>query len=429
MPPSSFFGRHVVAATFVLAVLGWGIGFYGPPIYLQTVVERTGWAVPLVSSAVTLHFLVGAVVVANLPRLHRAIGVPRTTTLGAIVSALGTYGWAVSDTPSQLFLSAVVSGAGWVALGAAAVNALIAPWFIVRRPAALGMAYNGASVGGLVFCPLWVWLIATFGFAQGAAAVGVISVAVIGALSYFVFSRTPEQLHQRPDGDLSSHAPRDVAAAVPHAAPIGTIWTDRRFVTLTAGMALGLFAQIGLFAHLFSLIVPIVGEQQAGLAMGFCTGCAVLGRTVVARAMRPGMDRRRIACLGYLVQAAGALLLLGATRHEAWLWCGLFLFGSGVGNATSLPPLIAQAEFTREDTPRLIALMVALSQATYAFAPAAFGLLRPLHIGGTPGTALFVMAASIQAAALIIFHLGRSKRSEPLDPRGVRVTPPGLPRR
>jgi hypothetical protein len=30
--PGMFYGWRVVAAAFVLAVFGWGLGFYGPPI-------------------------------------------------------------------------------------------------------------------------------------------------------------------------------------------------------------------------------------------------------------------------------------------------------------------------------------------------------------------------------------------------------------
>ena len=49
-----FYGWRVVAAAFVLAVFGWGLGFYGPPIYLQAVRDGTGWSLPLVSAAVTV---------------------------------------------------------------------------------------------------------------------------------------------------------------------------------------------------------------------------------------------------------------------------------------------------------------------------------------------------------------------------------------
>src|SRR4051812_49269180 len=70
-PGGRFYGWRVVAGTFVLAVFGWGLGFYGPPVYLHAVHETRGWSLALVSAAVTAHFLVGAVVVANLPAAHR----------------------------------------------------------------------------------------------------------------------------------------------------------------------------------------------------------------------------------------------------------------------------------------------------------------------------------------------------------------------
>ena len=65
-----FYGWRVVAAVFVLATFGWGLGFSGPSIYLQTARETRGWPVSLVSAAVTVHFLIGALVIPNLPRLY-----------------------------------------------------------------------------------------------------------------------------------------------------------------------------------------------------------------------------------------------------------------------------------------------------------------------------------------------------------------------
>ena len=38
-----FQGWRIVGAAFVLAVFGWGLGFYGPPIYLQAVRDLRGW--------------------------------------------------------------------------------------------------------------------------------------------------------------------------------------------------------------------------------------------------------------------------------------------------------------------------------------------------------------------------------------------------
>ncbi|MEI6355724.1 MAG: hypothetical protein WCP53_01330, partial [Verrucomicrobiota bacterium] len=54
-----------------------------------------------------------------------------------LVLALGVLGWALAREPWQLLLATLFSGAGWVTMAAAAVNAIVAPWFAVKRPAAL----------------------------------------------------------------------------------------------------------------------------------------------------------------------------------------------------------------------------------------------------------------------------------------------------
>ena len=53
---------------------------------------------------------------------------------------------------------------------------------------------------------------------------------------------------------------------------------DRMFLTLATGMALGLFAQIGIIAHLYSLLVAALGTTQRW-AMALLTLVAVVGRT------------------------------------------------------------------------------------------------------------------------------------------------------
>src|SRR5438477_7228153 len=96
-----FHGWRVVAAAFVLAMFGWGLGFYGPPIFLQAVRDLRGWSLPLVSAAVTAHFLFGALVVAWLPKLYLRYGLPAVTKAGVLSLSLGICGWAVAAEPWQ----------------------------------------------------------------------------------------------------------------------------------------------------------------------------------------------------------------------------------------------------------------------------------------------------------------------------------------
>jgi cyanate permease len=86
------------------------------------------------------------------------------------------------------------------------------------------------------------------------------------------------------------------------------------------------------------------------------------------------------------------------------LTLGCVLFGLGIGNLVSLPPLIVQKEFNREDVVTVVSLVVAINQAVFAFAPAFVGAIRD----ASSGYALpFAVVAGAQFLAAILVLLGR----------------------
>src|SRR3546814_5812323 len=89
-------------------MFGWGIGFYGPPIFLHAVLAARGWPIVTVAAAVTLHFLFGALVVANLPRLYGRLGIPTVTKAGAVALALGRSEEHTSELQSLMRISYAV---------------------------------------------------------------------------------------------------------------------------------------------------------------------------------------------------------------------------------------------------------------------------------------------------------------------------------
>jgi len=212
-----------------------GESAFTAPIYLHTVQETRGWSLNVVSLAVTAHYLFGAMVVANLPKLYRHFGVSRVTKAGSIALAVGVAGWALAKEPWQLFAATLVSGVGWATMGGAAVNAIIAPWFERTRPAALSSAYNGASIAGVIFSPLWVATIGLFGFPWATAAIGLAMIVIIWILADVYYAKVPEQMGLTPDGVASMSQP---APPIERSRPGNQLWRDRRFVTLAAGMGL-----------------------------------------------------------------------------------------------------------------------------------------------------------------------------------------------
>lgn len=219
---------------------------------------------------------------------------------------------------------------------------------------------------------------------------------------------TPAALGQFPDGAIAPAAGGGLPWAGPPRAPLPPgrrAWRDRRFATLSAAFALGLFAQIGLITHLFSLLAPGLGAFGAGAGVSLVAACAVLGRSLLGWLMPSDTDRRVAAALNFAVQIAGSALLLAAAGTSVpLLLAGCVLFGFGVGNLVSLPPLIAQHEFPAADLGRVVALVTAANQAVFAFGPAVLGLLRDLS--GWHGAAI-LLALTTQGVALLVVVAGR----------------------
>ena len=267
----------------------------------------------------------------------------------------------------------------------------------------------------MIFSPLWVAAIAALGFTTAAMAIAVTMLAILWFLSPRYFARTPEQIALKPDGDAPGDLPSVVTSVHAKPLPGGFLWRDWRFVTLSAAMAFGLFAQIGLISHLYSLLAPTLGSQQAGFAMALITMMAIAGRTLLGWTMPIGADRRLVACAGYVAQLIGSIMFyFAAGQSFPLLLAGVVLFGLGFGNATSLPPLIAQVDFVKDDITRAVAIVVGMAQAAYAFAPATFGLIRefaPKLVDAPEGDApqVFLMAALFQGLAIAAFLAGRQR--------------------
>jgi cyanate permease len=99
------------------------------------------------------------------------------------------------------------------------------------------------------------------------------------------------------------------------------------------------------------------------------------------------------------VQALG-LGILAASTEESALYLGCLLFGVGVGNATSLPGLIVEQEFPKQHFARIVSLIVAINQFSFAFGPTLLAQLQ--HTDETYRSALLVCLVMEVVAALVV---------------------------
>ena len=216
-----------------------------------------------------------------------------------------------------------------------------------------------------------------------------------------------EKSSKRPP--ISSAAAVAAVAVAPPARQIrARALRDVAFLTVSIAFALVLFAQVGFIVHLIAFLDPVVGRQNAAIAVALLTAMAMAGRilfsTVIDR-----LNQRLASAISFISQAA-ALAIIINSHNEMALMAACAVFGFSVGNLITLPSLIVQREFDPRSFGVLISLITAINQVTYAFGPGVIGLLR--DASGSYTLPFYGCIGLELTAAVLIMIRGRSRHCE-----------------
>jgi MFS family permease len=408
-----FYGWNVLGATFVMALWSFGLGFYGLTVYLATLQRLHGWSASAVSAPVTVYYVAGAVLSAVIGDVYQRLGPRAVVAGGSVAMAAGVATLGVITQPWQLYPVFLVMSVGWGAMSGAAINIILAPWWERRRGFVVSLAFNGATLGGVIITPALIPLIGALGFTRALATAALALLVVLLTIAVGVLRRGPEELGLGPDGDPSPRARTGRPASGEGQRRRDALRTWR-FWSVSAPFALGLAAQVGVLTHLVAIVLPALGAGGAARAVGLTTAAGVIGRlgtgVIVDR-----LNRRLVASVTLLVQIAGVALLAWGPSVAA-VYAGCALFGLGVGNLTTLPGLILAVEWPRERFASLVGLVVGINQFTFAFGPSLVGVVRDW--AGAYGPALGACTI-LQAGAAIGILLGPGAGPADLD-RGRR---------
>ncbi len=407
MRPRYFYGWNVMAATFVMAMWSFGLGFYGLTVYIASLQRLHGWSASVVSAPVTVYYVAGALLTTVIGDCYQRLGPRLVVAAGSVAMAAGVALLGVVVRPWQLYPVFLVMSLGWGAMSGAAINIILAPWWERRRGLVVSLAFNGATLGGVLIAPALLPLIGALGFIRALVVAALAELVVLLAVAWLVLKRGPEVLGLGPDGDSEPRA-RTASTRASAPRPRREALRTWRFWSVSAPFALGLAAQVGVLTHLVAVVLPALGAGGAARAVSLTTTAAMIGRLgtglVVDR-----LNRRVVSCVTLLVQIGGVALLAWAPSGQA-VYAGCALFGLGVGNLTTLPGLILAVEWPRDRFAVLIGLVVGINQFTFAFGPTLVGIVRDW--AGAYGPALSACTL-LQAIAACVILLGPGRRAAP----------------
>jgi MFS family permease len=405
MTSKTFHGWWMVAGCMAVAMVAWSFALYGPSVYLHTISQTHHWSIGLVSSALTLSFIVNASVLSFVGSAIAKHGPRLVMALGAAVMAAGFVAMSQISEIWHVYASFALMGLGWSCLSTTAITSSLAPWFERHQGRAVSTAMLGASIGGMVGVPILLALIAWLGFNKAMIIVALILLSTVWSVSFFILRHRPQDLGLYPDGEAPvSQANKPLAKVWSRAEALRTL--ALRSIALTFGLAL--MVQIGFLTHQVSLLLPALGQAATAGCVAAAAMLAFAGRILLAK-FSDRLDVRQIAFAVLLT--AGASLGLGFLfPDQVWALVVCVLgYGFTAGNITTLPPVIVRREFGAASFGAIFGIAATLMQLMSAMGPAFFGLLYDLSGGYRLPLGLAALLNVFAAAIILLGGTSKNK--------------------
>ena len=354
-----FYGWWIVVAAFLNLFFAVGIIFYGFPVFYPAFVESLGF----LRAQVTQGFLLGFLV-AGLPfGLLAGAVIDRIGARGVILSGAGLVGISLllMGSMTRLWhyeLFCIMEVLGYVLAGPIANQVLVAHWFHMRRGRAMGYAYLGLGLGGVISPLLVHFLMRNFGWRHALEIVGSLILLVLFPVGIWITRSTPGEMGLLPDGAESVGLTEERnSATVSPASGVGAAIRSANFWLILAGSTLVMGA-IGSVIQHFILFLKDQGYSVT-TATRFSTAllASSLGGRVVVGYLADRFRKKNTMALFYALLSA-SLLFLGMARRPVAVWTFALIFGFSMGADYMLIPLVTAECFGTASLGKLLALII-----------------------------------------------------------------------
>jgi MFS family permease len=354
-----YYGWWIVLATFLNLFFVVGIIFYGFPVFYPYFVESLGFTRAQVTQGFFLGFLFAGLPFGVLAgTLIDRIGARFVILVGVGLVGLPLLlmGWMTRFW--QFELLCIVEVLGYVLAGPIPNQVLISRWFSRRRGRAMGYAYLGLGLGGVV-APLLVNKLAdTLGWRHALQLLGAVILVVLFPVAVWVTRSAPEELGI---GSEPGAEPNVVQKnlSLQSSSSIGVAQAARStgFWLILAGSTL-VIGTIGAVVQHFILFLKDAGYSSTAAAR-FSTillGSSLGGRVIVGYLADRFRKTHIMAFFYFLIGAS--VFLLANPQSSGVLWIFTIIFGFSMGADYMLIPLVTAECFGTAALGKLLALII-----------------------------------------------------------------------
>ena len=168
-------------------------------LYFNPIIEDMGYSRTAVSMLVTILTFVNMLVMFFIGKLYKKYSAKRLILIFGLIAGVAYAMYSRCNTINQFYICAALVGLGVGGSSVVPASILVTRWFNEKRGFALGIAFSGSGLGGMVFAPISTKLIYTFGYKTAFLVQG-ISIIILFVLAYFIIENSPEDIGLKPYG-------------------------------------------------------------------------------------------------------------------------------------------------------------------------------------------------------------------------------------
>lgn len=391
-------GQLQVAATGFLSLFSLvGIMFYGLPFFYDFWVKEFGWTRETVTSGnFVAKIIIGPIFGFIAGWVIDKFGPRRLMLSGIVMGGFALIGLSMMTSLWQLYFFYMFNALGYMCGGPLPNQVLISRWFDKGRGKAMGIAYLGIGVGGMLVPQIARWLNSSFGWHNALMILGFLMIAIAFPMAWFV--------RESPTG--ATQPSKKEEAKIPFSA----ILKSPSFYLLAIGSMCSIGAVAGTSQNLklfFSIDLKYTQEHAANV-LSIVLGASIIGRLLMGW-LADRIAKKYVMILIYsLVAIAIPLLYFADTPGIIYLFA--FVFGVALGGDYMIIPLMAAELFGIKFMGRVMGLVITVDGLAEAFAPMLAARLRDQSGSYANGFAALIVLAVVGTIAILLLP----KRKESL---------------
>jgi len=389
-------GQLKVAATGFLSLFSLiGIMFYGLPFFYDFWLKEFGWSRATVTSGNAFAKIFVGLFGFVAGWLIDRFGPRRLMLSGILMGGFALIGLSMTTSLWQFYLFYVFSALGYMCGGPLPNQVLTSRWFDKSRGKAMGFAYLGVGIGGMLVPQIAKWLNINFGWHQALMILGILMIAIAFPMAWIV-KENPEIS----PGEVKSEEPK---------VPINTMLKSRAFYLLLIGSMCSIGAVSGTSQNLklfFSIDLKYT-QAEAANVISLVLLSSIVGRLLMGW-LADKFPKKYVMILIYVLVAAAIPLLYFATTPGV-IYLFAFIFGMGLGGDYMIIPLMAAELFGVRVMGRIMGLVLTADGIAEALSPFLVGWLRDRSGSYANGFAALIILAVIGTIAIAMLPL--KKRS------------------